>query len=309
VLLTLAAGALATLALAQQTDTIISVRPGTRLDVENFGGEVVVRTWDRDAVRIAATHSSRDVVEIDFTESVLSVGASSHRGPPAMVDYQITAPASMPLNVSGVYTDVTVEGARGEVGVETVQGDVRVTGGSGTVCVSSVQGDVVLEGTRGRIHASSVNGGATVTDASGEVLAETINGDIVLDRVESGSVEASTVNGAVSYDGTIRNDGRYRFATHNGDVSVAVPADANATVSVATFNGEFGSTFPVTLTETRRGKRFSFTLGSGSARIELESFDGTIHLRRPGEAPPGDGEEEEDGERHQEKHKDEEGEK
>jgi hypothetical protein len=29
-------------------------------------------------------------------------------------------------------------------------------------------------------------------------------------------------------------------------------------------------------------KRFSFVLGSGSARVELESFDGTIHLSRRG---------------------------
>jgi hypothetical protein len=36
----------------------------------------------------------------------------------------------------------------------------------------------------------------------------------------------------------------------------------------------------VTLTE-RRGKRFDFTLGSGGAAIDLESFQGTIRLARP----------------------------
>jgi hypothetical protein len=29
--------------------------------------------------------------------------------------------------------------------------------------------------------------------------------------------------------------------------------------------------------------RFSFTLGTGTARLELESFDGSINLRRPGQ--------------------------
>jgi hypothetical protein len=53
-------------------------------------------------------------------------------------------------------------------------------------------------------------------------------------------------------------------------------------VSVATFNGDFTSEFPVTLTETRKGKRFSFTLGTGSAQMTLESFQGTIELVRPG---------------------------
>ena len=39
----------------------------------------------------------------------------------------------------------------------------------------------------------------------------------------------------------------------------------------------------MTLTE-RRGKRFDFTLGSGGAAIDLESFQGTIRLVRPGRA-------------------------
>ena len=39
---------------------------------------------------------------------------------------------------------------------------------------------------------------------------------------------------------------------------------------------------PVTLTETRKGKRFNFTVGSGSAQVSLESFQGTVRLVRPG---------------------------
>jgi hypothetical protein len=56
-----------------------------------------------------------------------------------------------------------------------------------------------------------------------------------------------------------------------------VPEKANVAVSVATFGGEFGSTFPVKITQSRK-KRFAFTLGTGSARLDLESFQGTIRL-------------------------------
>jgi DUF4097 and DUF4098 domain-containing protein YvlB len=94
-------------------------------------------------------------------------------------------------------------------------------------------------------------------------------------------VDANTVNGDISYEGTIRPNGRYRLATHNGDVTVVVPDGADALVSVSTFQGDFASDFPITLRE-RHGKRFEFTLGKGSARLELESFQGTIELRRPG---------------------------
>ena len=55
----------------------------------------------------------------------------------------------------------------------------------------------------------------------------------------------------------------------------------SATVSVSTFSGEFESDFPVQLTGTKK-RRFTFTLGGGSARVDLESFDGTTALRRAG---------------------------
>ena len=206
---------------------------------------------------------------------------SRGRGPARAIEYRITVPVGVDLELSGVHTDVSVEGTRGAISVETVQGDVRVQGGSGVISLRSVEGDVTLSGAEGRIDVSSVNEDVRVTDVSGDLTAETVNGDLVLDQVESGDVDASTVNGNVEYTGTIRDGGRYSIATHNGDITVAIPEGSNVTVSVASFSGDFESAFPVQLTETRR-KRFTFVLGSGKARMELESFSGTIALERPG---------------------------
>src|SRR5207245_10177295 len=90
------------------------------------------------------------------------------------------------------------------------------------------------------------------------------------------------VNGDITYDGTIKDGGRYRFGTHDGDVRVSVPEKGNVSVSVSTFNGEFNACFPVQLTG-RTKHRFSFTLGSGSAGLELESYGGHIKICRPGQ--------------------------
>jgi len=198
------------------------------------------------------------------------------------VDLQITAPTWMALDLSGVNTDISVVGARGPVSVETVQGQVDVEGGAGLVSLQSVQGSVSLSGAKGRLEVNSVNEDVVVRGSSGEVTAVTVNGDITLSRVDATSVMANSVNGELDYDGTIRNSGRYALSTHNGDITITVPEGSNAAVSVATFNGDFASEFPVTLTETRKGKRFSFTLGTGSAQMTLESFQGTIELVRPG---------------------------
>jgi DUF4097 and DUF4098 domain-containing protein YvlB len=280
-----AAGLLAALSVAQQTDTTITVRPNTMLEVDNFSGRVVVRTWDRNAVHVVAEHSSLTEVTIDASDVSVDVSASGRHGVPTSVDYTITIPATMPVEISGVQTEVEIEGVKGDVSVETVQGDIRVSGGSGFLSLSTVDGNVDLQRTSGRIEISAVNQGIHLADASGDIAAETINGDLRLERVDSGSVEASTVNGLVLYDGTIKDGGRYRFSTHNGDVSIAVPSGANVTVSVDTYQGAFQSSFPVGSREGKDGKRFSFSLGSGSAHLDVESFQGTIQLRRPGEPP------------------------
>ncbi len=280
--LIVASTALSTLALAAPIDTTVPAERGHRLEVNAFGGEITVKVWARNAIRVQADPSSRTGVEISTTGSTISVRTEGRRGPPASVDLDLTVPAWMALDLSGVNTDVTVEGTRGSVSVETVQGDVNVTGGEGQIFLSSVQGSVILGGAKGRIEVHSVNQDVRVTNSGGEIKAETVNGEIVLERVDATNLDAGTVNGDVSYDGPIHTGGRYALSSHNGDITIAVAQTANATVSVSTFNGEFESDFPVTLREGRKGKRFNFTIGNGGAQVELESFQGTIRLVRPG---------------------------
>ncbi len=288
---TLAALTVAVLAGATHTDTTFAVKPGARLELSNFGGTIAVTTWTKNAVRVIAEHSSRVEIQVEGSGPSLSIDAVHWRGVPTTVDYQVTVPRWMALDLSGVSTDISVENAEGEVQIESVQGEVSVTGGTKLISASSVEGEVTIRGASGRIESSSVNGSVRIERSTGPVVASSVNGDITLTGIDSEEVEASTINGTVSYDGTIRDIGSYRFSTHNGDVVVTVPERANATVSVATFSGEFSSAFPIQLSDTRHGRRFNFTLGKGGARIELESFQGGIRLRRPGspEAKGGEG--------------------
>ena len=273
--------ALAALAVAQQTDTTFPVRAGSRLEVNNFGGEIAVRAWDRSEVRLHAEHASRDRIEVSADGQVVTVKASNRRGPPQSVDYDITVPKGMALTLSGVYTDIKVTGVEAEISGETVQGEITVTGGSAYISLKSVEGPVTLESCRGRIEVSSVNEGVTVHGCNGDINAETVNGDIELNGIESSAVDASTVNGDITYQGSLRDGGRYRLSTHDGDVDVTIPARSNASITVSTLNGDFESCFPVQLTGMTPRHRFTITLGTGSAKVELESFNGDIKLQQP----------------------------
>ena len=88
------------------------------------------------------------------------------------------------------------------------------------------------------------------------------------------------MDGDVTYDGSIRDDGRYKLTTHDGDVMVSIAAGTNATIEVATFDGEFVADFPIQITGAQGSRKFSFVIGDGSARLELHSFDGNIELLR-----------------------------
>src|SRR5258707_1330671 len=130
------------LTLAASTDQTIDVKKGVRLEVHNTTGDVVVKVWNRDAVRIEADHSDRQTVEIRPGEQSLVVRGRSRVGPMSSIDYTITVPAWMAVNVSGMGTDVVLDGVGADVNVETTRGDIHLRGGSGFISLKSVQGSI-----------------------------------------------------------------------------------------------------------------------------------------------------------------------
>ena len=270
------------------TDQTVQTPKGTKLDVNNFAGDVNIKVWDKDAVRVEVNNSDRETVDIKQGDQTVTIRSRSLRGGrPRSLDYTISVPSWMAITVAGTYADVTMEGVGADVSVETTHGDIKVRGGSGFVSLKSVQGEITLEKAKGRVEVRAVNESIHLADINGDLSAESTNGSIVLDRIDSGNVDLYTVNGNISYDGPIKDKGLYRLTTHNGLIAMAIPERVNAALMVRTYNGGFRSTFPIGGDAgERRAKRFSVTLGNGSAHVELESFGGTISLRRPGEPRP-----------------------
>jgi hypothetical protein len=264
----------------QQIDTVLPVGDRARLRVHAVSAEVTVRTWNRSEVRIVAERQGRRELDVRGSRSTIQVESMTPFGTDNRIE--ITAPATLDLEIEGAFVSADIEGVRAEVRVVSAHGDLRLVGGDGLIQLQAVQGNVECRGARGRIEVGTTNGQLSVIDVDGTVVAETVNGTVTLTGIASDAVEASSVNGDITYRGTLRDGGRYVLGAHNGNVSVAVPTGTNADVLVSQFSGEFESDFPITLTGTRSpGKRFTFTIGNGGARIELSSFGGTIRLRRP----------------------------
>jgi len=267
-----------------QTDQTVSVSRGSRLSIDNYAGEVVVHAWDKDAIRVQARHNGRTKITIRTDANVVSVGAAAVNSPSGSVDYDIMAPAWLPMKIEGQYDFVTVEGIQAELAVTTVRGDI-VLKNIGAATAKSIEGAIEIDGARGKVAVSSVNEDVKIMGASGDVSADTTNGSITLGRIQSMNVDVTTVNGDVTYEGPLSEKSHYAFTSHNGDITITVPDNSNATFNVRTYSGEFATSLAVKgpdASSVRRGRRVTYTLGNGGAEVEVESFGGDIRLRRAG---------------------------
>src|SRR3982751_4387544 len=84
-------------------DTTVAVQSGARLDVNNFGGEIVVHTWNQNNVRVRASHSSRSRVDVSTSASTVLIRTAGRRGPPSIVDLDISVPTWMGMTLNGTY--------------------------------------------------------------------------------------------------------------------------------------------------------------------------------------------------------------
>ena len=281
---TLAAAMLVALAPQRQSDTTFAVPAGASLSVNNFGGGITVHGWSENRVKVHGETGRRGRVEVSLVGNTVVVKTGSREGAPSVIDLDITVPQSMALNLSGTYADITVDGVQGAISAETVNGEVNVRGGKGIVTLHSIQGSVTLADASGRIEVNSVNEDVALSNITGEIKVETTNGEVMLTGIKSSSVDAGTINGDVLYEGTVTDGGSYSLGSHNGDITVSVPEGTNVTITAATANGDIDSSFPLPMVPSPTGKhRKTFKIGSGSARMELESFQGDIELRRPQE--------------------------
>ncbi len=283
-------GALSAAALIQQTDTLVQADGANRIHMQVLRGEVVVRTWDQDAVHVKADHAPDREVQIRRSGRTLVIGLDDRRGtgPEGRVDFELVVPRGFDLDLEGMNLRVDIQDTDGNIEVTTVQGPIQVQGGRGSIALESMSGRITVEGARGHIRANAVAGAITVSGSSGDISVEAVSGSITLSDIVSRQVEARTVSGSLRYEGSIEDGGRYTFGTHAGNVRLHLPEDMNARVSAVTLTGNIQVDFPGAPDTTTPGralpglpeKRLTFETGDASARVSVETFAGNLYILR-----------------------------
>jgi DUF4097 and DUF4098 domain-containing protein YvlB len=267
---------------AQDVDSTITVRTGARFELQGVSGSVRVRAWNRSQIRVQA-ESDGARVDLDASPGGVSVRAIPHRGE-GDVDFTISVPVGTPLEIRAISADIDVGQVCGAARLASISGGVTLVCASGDIEVESVSGDVSATDIRdGHAEISSVSGDVQVRQLSGGLNAHSVSGDVTLERVDGNDVGVETVSGEINFSGPLHDNGRYRFRSHSGDVTVRTEGDLNATVTVSTFSGDLESDWPITITpgpgRRMRGQDWEFTVGNGGAQLNLGSFSGTIYLR------------------------------
>ena len=269
---------------AGSLDTVVTFDARGTVSVNCPGGTVIVNAGAANEVRVRARTENGG---IRFTSSGgrATLEPASGRGC-SDGRFEMTVPAGARVTATTWSGSVAVRGVHGDLEVHAQSGDVDIRDAGDRLDVESLSGDVVIAGVKGESTIRTVSGDLQLSGARGNLDIETVSGDIKLRDIIAKQVRTHTTSGDITFQGAILDAGRYEFNTHNGEVSLDLPADIGAELSISTFNGGIESDFPITLKAGEHGigsaqaKRLNFTVGRGTARIIAETFSGDITLRR-----------------------------
>jgi DUF4097 and DUF4098 domain-containing protein YvlB len=280
-----------------------------RLEVEAGAGRVVIRSGSNTEVRVEGSfrvrpwawqnadrilESFRKFPPVEQHGNFVRIGKDRER-PNLVVDYSIVVPQETELSVGLGSGELDVRDVRGPAGLQAgsgnvkadaIGGDVTFRAGSGDVRLSNIRGAVRLEAGSGDLWLENVQDEIRVTTGSGavriqqpgsRVTARTGSGDIEVRGAKS-DLYVTTGSGDLTAEGSPAPHAFWEVRARSGDVRLEVPSNASFTFFARTRSGDIETQVPMEVTERSR-RELRGRVGSGEARITVETTSGTISLR------------------------------
>ena len=175
----------------------------------------------------------------------------------------VTVPRKCPTQVGVVSATAVMSGIASRASVKSVSGGITLDGVAGDVDANTVSGAVEAQGINGRLNFRTVSGDLTLADGWLERL------------------DASVVSGDVTADVDLDPLGGMQVTTVSGEVTLRLPAEADARVNLHSLSGDVRSEF----TELRRSsapasRSVSGSLGAGSGQVSVTTMSGRVMLLR-----------------------------
>ena len=166
-----------------------------------------------------------------------------------------------------------------QVGV--VSATAVMSGIGARTSVRSVFGGITLDGITGDVDANTVSGALEAQGINGRLSFRTVSGDLTLADGWLERLDANVVSGDVTADVDLDPLGGMQVTTVSGEVTLRLPAEADATVNLHSLSGDVRSEF----TELRRtsaaaSRSVSGSLGAGSGQVSVSTMSGRVMLLR-----------------------------
>lgn len=274
----------------ESVDVTIRAESDALVEVENLSGSVTITGWQKNEVRVTGTlgddtdglstsgEGSHIVIEVEIPEGQRGHGRRDYDS-----SLEIWVPANSRVEVETVSARIEVSEVTGHLDLESVSGGVEVTGSPASADVETVSGGIRISGAQTRVVAESVSGSVALSGVAERIEVATVSGKI---EVEAGQIdrgEFETVSGNITVEGSIGSGASFDVECHSGNISLILPADTSATFEISTFSGEIQNDFGPAAKRTSKyapGKWLEFSTGSGGADVSIETFSGSVYLKK-----------------------------
>jgi DUF4097 and DUF4098 domain-containing protein YvlB len=255
----------------------IDIAAGGALNIVNNGGSVTLRSGSGRQVLVTyVMHSEKIEVDQNTSGNKERVELRTHALPnekptadEAKVDYDVTVPAGVSVNVSTASAPITVDGLNGDIGLSSETGQITLH-------------NVV----KSHVRVRSMTAGVSLKDVTlSRVDLQSAGGAILLNNVTGQRVTAATTSGNIEYRGDCSGGGDYLLTTHSGAIDVTLPPTASVDLTARSTNGPVENAFPLQEKShnsfvPKQGRSFAGTSNSGSSSVELQSFSGKIRVKK-----------------------------
>jgi hypothetical protein len=162
------------------------------------------------------------------------------------------------------------------ISLETFAADLILLDFSGEVRIDSTAGDILLQDCTGRFVVVANRGNASFQSCQGEVTLFGNYGYLSLVDV-SGVISASTIMGAIHYEGRVAATDQVFLETDHGPVAVWLDSASDASVRVTTTSGVVDCVIPGL---EPAGAGCAGVLGNHLGVLEIRSVSGDVDLQR-----------------------------
>jgi len=268
-----------------------------KIIINNVSGGIVVKTWDKAEVQIAARkvadvgslekakeNWAKVTIEVTKSGNIVQIDTKypeRSRNLNVSVHYELTIPDKAAIKIKNVSGSVEAAGIGGTFEGNITSGSVKLAKLGGSVDCRTVSGRIDVQDAIGEIDLKTVSGHINAVRIKGSVDAETTSGRIELaDISEAKSVRVKVLSGGISYDGQLAAGGKFSFETLSGSIRVALPANAGFELDAEAFSGHVNSAFPVTMQGTISPKELRGVVNNGGAALRIKTFSGSIDITK-----------------------------